>query len=233
MSWSNFKGTHRPGVSPDLTVAAVNPENSMKKYSENNTNSRKAAMAIGLLAAICLLIPSGAIQAGEEKIYLTTGVMIRKEIIISAPVDSVWQAWTIEKGIIRFFAPAARIELAINGQYEMLFDPSQPEGQQGGEGNRILSFVPNEMLSFTWNAPPSIPLVRNDKTWVVLLFRELGKEKTALSLVHLGWQPGDEWQKALKYFDRAWEIVLARLEYSFQKGPINWKSPYTPEMKRP
>lgn len=199
---------------------------------------------------VCLIIlagipiPLGSIESipesgGNEKhdvgkkIYLTTGLMIRKEIILSATVDTVWEAWTTEKGVTRFFAPAARVELAVGGKYEILFNPSGPEGQQGSEGCRILSFVPNEMISFTWNAPPSMPQVRKENTWVVLSFREITGGKTALSLVHLGWQPGDEWQKALQYFDRAWETVLARLQYSFQQGPINWKSPYTPEVKKP
>jgi hypothetical protein len=61
----------------------------------------------------------------------------------------------------------------------------------------------------------------------VLTFRALEAKKTQVSLIHLGWQVGEEWQKALKYFDRAWEVVLGRLHYRFQKGPINWKSPFT------
>ena len=82
------------------------------------------------------------------------------------------------------------------------------------------------MLSFTWNAPPSIPEVRKEKTWVVLTFQPQEEgNKTQVSLVHLGWQAGEEWQKALKYFDRAWETVLGRLLYRFQTGPINWKKP--------
>jgi hypothetical protein len=84
------------------------------------------------------------------------------------------------------------------------------------------------MLSFTWNAPPSLPKVRGEHTWVVLYFKALEGNKTQISLVHLGWRVGDEWQKALQYFDKAWEVVLGRLQYRFQKEPINWKNPFTP-----
>jgi uncharacterized protein YndB with AHSA1/START domain len=124
------------------------------------------------------------------------------------------------------------VELAVGGDYEMYFDPKQPEGLRGSEGCKILSFVPGEMLSFTWNAPPSIPEVRGQHTWVVLTFHALETKKTQVSLIHLGWQVGEEWQKALQYFDRAWEVVLGRLHYRFQKGPINWKSPFTPPVKK-
>ena len=143
----------------------------------------------------------------EKKLFLTTGLIIRKIVVVPAPVDDVWKAWTTLEGVKTYFAP------------------EQPEGLRGGEGCKILSFVPGEMLSFTWNAPPSIPEVRKEKTWVVLTFQPLEGNKTQVSLVHLGWQAGEEWQKALKYFDRAWEIVLGRFFFRLQTRTNNWKKP--------
>ena len=110
----------------------------------------------------------------------------------------------------------------------MYFDPGQPKGQQGSEGCKILSFIAGEMLSFTWNAPPSMPIVRQARTWVVLHFYPHEGNKTRITLTHVGWKMGEEWQKALQYFNRAWEVVLGRFQYRFQKGPINWKKPFTP-----
>ena len=167
-----------------------------------------------------------------QKLYLTTGLVIRKEVILPATPDRIWQAWTTDKGATGFFAPRASVDLAIGGKYEMYFDPEQPKGKQGSEGCRILSFIPGEMLSFTWNAPPSMAGVRKRNTWVVITITELSPGKTRLSLVHLGWQAGPEWKKALVYFDRAWEIVLGRLHHYLQKGPLDWTSPYTPEINR-
>jgi len=167
----------------------------------------------------------------EKKLFLTTGLIIRKIVVVPAPVDDVWKAWTTLEGVKTFFAPDASLELAVGGDYEMYFAPEQPEGLRGGEGCKILSFVPGEMLSFTWSAPPSIPEVRKERTWVVLTFQPLEGDKTQVSLVHLGWQAGEEWQKALKYFDRAWEIVLGRLQYRFQTGPLDWKKPFTPTLE--
>lgn len=176
--------------------------------------------------------PASVTSNSGEKLYLTTGLVIRKEVILPAAADRIWQAWTTEKGVTGFFAPEASVDLAIGGKYEMYFNPKQSMGKKGSEGCRILSFVPSEMLSFTWNAPLSMAEVRKMNTWVVLTFKELTPEKTRLSLVHLGWQAGPEWEKALVYFDRAWEIVLGRLNHYLQKGPLDWKSPYTPEVNK-
>ena len=73
--------------------------------------------------------------------------MIQKEVTVAAPVAEIWQAWTTEEGALTFFAPKANVELAIGGRYEMLFDPAAPPGSQGGEGLKILSYLPEEMLS--------------------------------------------------------------------------------------
>ncbi len=166
----------------------------------------------------------------EKKLSLSTGLAIRKEVIVPATVDEVWQAWTTQEGVVTFFAPKASVELAVGGDYEMYFDPKQPRGQRGSEDCKILSFVPYEMLSFTWSAPPSMPAVRKERTWVVLFFRSLEEKKTQVTMVHLGWQVGEEWQKALQYFDKAWELVLSRLQYRFQTGPLNWEKPYQPRI---
>lgn len=186
---------------------------------------------LGIIITI-LIIETGLLsqnenQTTEKKYFLTTGLMIRKVVEVAATVDEVWTAWTTATGVKTFFAPDATVELAVNGKYELYFDPSQPTGQKGSEGCRILSFVPGEMLSFSWNAPPSMPLIRTERTWVVLHFQANGEKQTRVSLIHLGWQVGEEWQKALQYFDKAWNLVLGRLQYRFQKGPLDWKNPFS------
>jgi uncharacterized protein YndB with AHSA1/START domain len=188
---------------------------------------------VGLAAARAILnaqadASKAAENTGEEKWYLETPLAIRKAVIVPASVDKVWEAWTTIEGVTTFFAPKASVELAVFGDYEMYFDPGQPKGQQGSEGCKILSFIVGEMLSFTWNAPPSMPTVRQARTWVVLHFYPHEGSQTRITLTHVGWKMGEEWQKALQYFNRAWEVVLGRLQYRFQKGPIDWKKPFTP-----
>jgi len=153
---------------------------------------------------------------------------IEYETEVPASIDKVWELWTTESGATSFFAPKATVELAIGGRYEMLFDLDMPPGLQGGEGLKILSYLPQEMLSFEWNAPPHLPTVRDEKTWVVILFQEQSAESTLLKFTHLGWGSGGEWDQAYDYFVRAWQVVLARLVYSTTNGPIDWDNPYRP-----
>ena len=156
--------------------------------------------------------------------------MIQKEAAIPAPLREVWHAWTTQEGVCTFFAPDANVELCIGGQYEMLFDPDAPAGSRGSEGCRVLSFLPDRMLSFDWNAPPQYPDVRRERTWVVVELAAGPLATTRVVLTHLGWKAGDDWEHVFHYFTRAWDTVLGRLAYRFSHGPIDWSDPYRPGM---
>jgi uncharacterized protein YndB with AHSA1/START domain len=165
------------------------------------------------------------------------GCVIRKEVTVNAPIEEVWNAWTKSDGATRFFAPRARIELAVGGSYELFFDLEAPKGSQGSEGCRVLSFLPLEMLSFEWNAPPEFLRVRKEQmkkhAWVVVQFCPVAREQTRVRLTHLGWREGEEFEKVFQYFLRAWDIVLGRLEQMFSTGkPIDWRSPHSPPKDR-
>ena len=51
-----------------------------------------------------------------------------------------------------------------------------------------------------------------------------------VTLHHVGWGDGGEWDKAYDYFDRAWDAVLANLQKRFAEGPIDWK-PFLQQLK--
>lgn len=153
---------------------------------------------------------------------------IYKEVVIHATVADVWRAWTSQEGVTSFFSRKANLELKIGGKYEMLFNLEVQKGSQGSEGIKILSYLPEKMLSFDWNAPPNYPKLRNERTWVVLNFQLIDDENTRVILNHLGWGKSSDWEQVYNYFERAWDIVLGRLQYRFLYGPIDWDNPYTP-----
>jgi uncharacterized protein YndB with AHSA1/START domain len=93
---------------------------------------------------------------------------------------------------------------------------------KGADNMRILAFQENKMLSFTWNAPPSLPEVRKQRTVVILRFEREGDNATRVHLHHVGWGEGGEWDKTYDYFSKAWPNVLANLQKRFTNGPIDW-----------
>ena len=138
------------------------------------------------------------------------------ERIVHASRADVWALWSSTEGVTKWLCDEANIELRIGGPFEIHFDLDQPHGLRGSETCRILSFRPERMLSFTWNAPPQFSKTRDLHTWVVVTFANAG-EGTRVEIAHTGWPEsglGDEpqWQETFAYFARAWSSVLDSLE---------------------
>lgn len=143
--------------------------------------------------------PARFVAAGDELRSLV------KQATIPAPAAVVWAAWTDAEAWGRLWGAPSRgnFDLAVGGAYEWLFD-----GEIGGNGDQVLSWIPGRMLSFSWNAPPSQPHTRLARTWVVVELEPDGDGATQVRLTHLGFGDGPEWDQTYAYFDSAWERVL-------------------------
>ncbi len=173
------------------------------------------AARLGSLALVgaCWIVPPAA-HAAERA--------IDKTIDVNASVDDVWDAWTTRTGIVSFFAPDAKIEPRVGGAFEIYINPEAPPGSKGADDMRFMALQPKQMLSFTWNAPPHLPEARAQRTFVVLRFQPIGDKQTRVTLHHVGWGDGGEWDLAYAYFDKAWGGVLANLKKRFDQGPQDW-----------
>ena len=147
---------------------------------------------------------------------------IDKEVVIAATPDQAWDAWTTRAGIISFFAPDAKIEAKVGGAFHIYVDPLAEPGLKGADDMRFMALQPKKMLSFDWNAPPSLPETRQQRTFVVVRFEPVADGQTRVALHHTGWGDGREWDKTYAYFDRAWGNVLANLKKRFETGPVDW-----------
>jgi uncharacterized protein YndB with AHSA1/START domain len=147
---------------------------------------------------------------------------IVKQVVVKAPVEAVWNAWTTTEGIKTFFAPDARVEARPDGPFEIYMNPYAPAGMKGADNMRVLAVQDKKLISYTWNAPPSLPEARQQRTVVIVRFAPAGEGETQVTMTHVGWGEGGEWDKAYQYFDRAWGNVLANLQKRFVEGPIDW-----------
>ena len=122
---------------------------------------------------------------------------IDKEIVIAAPIDAVWTAWTSRAGIESFFAPEAEIDAQVGGAFHIHIDPFGAPGMKGADDMRFMALQKPTMLSFDWNAPPSQPEVRRQRTFVVVRLADIDGRSTRVRLHHTGWGDGGEWDRDL------------------------------------
>lgn len=168
-----------------------------------------------LRAALLLLFSLAATAWAAER-------AIEKEVIVNATPADVWSAWTTKAGIISFFAPDAVVDAKVGGAFHIYIDPLAEPGKKGADDIRFMALQPKRMLSFDWNAPPSLPEARAQRSFVVVRLEPRGDAQTRVTLHHSGWGDGGEWDKAYTYFDRAWGNVLGNLAKRFETGPIDW-----------
>lgn len=145
--------------------------------------------------------------------------MLTTEFEVKAPIEKAWKAWTTPAGTRTFFAPDCRVELRVDGAYEIYFSPQAKPGERGGEDMRILGLEPMRRFAFTWGAPPTILYVRGKRTMVILEFERESDRRTLVRFTHVGWGEGASWDEAFEYFDQDWnEVVLPRFRYAMEVG---------------
>ena len=141
--------------------------------------------------------------------------VLHKHVVVKASLDAVWHAWTTSDGFHDFTGADARIDLEIGGPFEIYWNPDKTLPERGSEGMRILSYLPKQMLSFEWNAPPSFGTLRQQRTWVVVTLKPVGKDKVDVTIDQTGWGQGNDWDKLYLYFNDAWDFVLGKLAKKF------------------
>lgn len=141
---------------------------------------------------------------------------IKKSVLVNADVEKVFSLWTSEEGVKQFFATEANIEYKVGGIYEIYFDPNAAVGFKGSEGARIVDISPNQSITFTWNAPPSLNHHRSKQFFskVQINFTTEGSQ-TKVTLQNDGYPVDSYYDDVFQYFDRAWGYVLGELQKLF------------------
>jgi len=185
-------------------------------YADTLPLPRLRVLALAALATLAPAAPREGIPRMQKPIdtslFVAGGMGVSsfvREATLRAPVENVYRAWTDPESWRRAYDPdraelQAEIDLVIGGRYEWLWD-----GEIGSNGCQVLSFVPNRMLSFSWNAPPTQPESRAKRTWVVVDFEPRGDDATHVRITHLGFGEGPEWEETRSYFEKAWPHVLS------------------------
>ena len=162
-----------------------------------------------LVWAFCMAWGTGAAVAAPERV-------VSKTVVVNATRDQTWDVWTTRAGITSFFAPDAKVEARVGGPFQIYMDPDAEPGAKGADDMRFMALQPKAMLSFDWNAPPHMPLVRAQRTFVVVRLEAVTDNTTRVTLTHTGWGEGAEWD--LFRASECWARVrLLRMEYHLWK----------------
>lgn len=159
---------------------------------------------------------------GSDQQPATGGSVLRQEVVVPASLRDVWQALTTASGWQSWAVPFAHVDLRIDGLIETSYDPAARRGDPGNIHNRILSFLPERMLSIqAVKAPPGF--VHADKLsrlHSVIEIEAVDAEQTRVAISGVGY--GAEDSELAEFFRQGNDWTLSRLVERFASGPVDW-----------
>ena len=158
--------------------------------SDDQGSAWRLGSAAGVHRSMHVRAIAGATLALAASAAIGAERAIDKEVVVAAPIESVWQAWTTRAGIRTFFAPDAEIDARVGGAFHIHINPFAEPGMKGADDMRYMALQRPTMLSFDWNAPPSLPEVRAQRTFVVVRLAPVDAQSTRVTLHHTGWGSG-------------------------------------------
>lgn len=137
---------------------------------------------------------------------------ITKTRYIRLSPESLYRLWTTKDGLNAFFSKDNHIKIIKDGPYEIYFDLDINNPSRGSEGCKVIDFIPNKMIHFTWNVPPIFETLRtsNARTSVRITFDAVD-DLTQIVLTNSGYLDNLIWTEVYAYFDKAWDYVLDNL----------------------
>jgi uncharacterized protein YndB with AHSA1/START domain len=148
---------------------------------------------------------------------------IEASVLVPAPIEDVWNAWTTSQGVPTFMGLGAEIDARPRGVFRVAFDLARTAPLDRGNDGIVLAVEPQRMLSVSWMTPMHMANLRGNSTLLTVYFEKLDDPgSTRVRIVNSGYGVGDDWAAAHAYNVNGWPRVLSALEYRFRTGPIDW-----------
>lgn len=168
-----------------------------------------------ILSFLAFLLVQNTGPVNVQKIT-TPEKALRFEVMVPAPLDEVWAAFTTEAGLEAWLWKDIRVDARPGGDWIVLY----PGGKTGG--GTIVSITPRRRVVIRALAPEQFPTVRREGTDVTFSFDSSGPAATKVTLTQTGWKTGDEWNAAYEYLAKGNAQLLTQLHQRFTSGPLDW-----------
>lgn len=174
-----------------------------------------------MIRALALLSLLAAVQAPPvvtaEKIA-TPEKALRFDVLIPAPLDDVWTAFTTKAGLETWLWKETRVDFRPGGEWTVLYTPTATGG------GAIVSIVPKKQVVMRALAPEQFPTVRAERTTATFSFQAVSPTSTRVVLLQTGWKTGAEWDAAYDYLAQGNAQLFTQLHKRFVAGPIDWSA---------
>jgi uncharacterized protein YndB with AHSA1/START domain len=132
------------------------------------------------------------------------------QVTIPLPIPMIYQGFVDPAHLTKWLANEAIVEPKVGGKFQLVFEGDPPFRSPG----KVTHYTADVDIGFTWYAPPSFTALMNEpepKTHVYVRLQE-SPEGIDVTLEHVGWRRGDEWEEARSWHFHFWDERLQRLK---------------------
>jgi uncharacterized protein YndB with AHSA1/START domain len=145
---------------------------------------------------------------------------------LPAARERVWALWSTSDGLSSWAAPLAAIELRIGGVWEASYRRGARVGEPGNIRNRVLSFLPDRMLSIQIEAaPPGFEHLAEARTlWTVIELESVSPGETRVRVSMAGYRDDAAYDALYRQFEAGNAWTLKKLHERVTIGPVDWRT---------
>ena len=146
-------------------------------------------------------------------------LILNQEIMIEAPVEDVWAAYTTANGWTAWASPKAEVDLRVSGTIRTAY-----EGEIGGSNTNTLqmvNYVPYRLLTLRADVSSDWPEIMQEdahKLSNVILFDEVADGLTRIQSFGIGYTDAPEYEKLMDFFIKANESLYRNLKIYLETG---------------
>src|SRR6185312_2250804 len=131
--------------------------------------------------------------------------VLQYSIVVPADIPETWKLFTTDKGLKRWIAPVAKIDMRIGGSIRTNYDESKTIDDTTSIKLDIINYIEYEMLTLKVNLNNSFPqqAKNEDKNLQeIIRFVKAGDNRTKIISTMVGWGQGTHWDKAYSFFEK-------------------------------
>lgn len=148
-------------------------------------------------------------------------LVLIQEFTVNVPLDSVWNAYTTNKGMEGWAAAIAEVDLKVNGTIKTNYNKSGKIGDESTITLHVLNYVPKRLLTLQAELTANFPdFMKEDEKdlYNVILFEELAPDKTRLTSYGIGYKNNEKYMSLMKFFIQGNEMSYANLISYLESG---------------
>ena len=132
------------------------------------------------------------------------------QVTIPLPTHMIFAALTEPAGLTGWLCAEAHVDPRVGRECRLRFEGETPFETHGA----ITHFTPDVDFGFEWLAPPTFAAFMNEPSPVTRVYFRLADspEGIDVTLEHIGWGEGDQWEEARSWHFHLWDDKMQQLK---------------------